>query len=824
MTVNYNPLTDVLTYTINGQTLTFQPKATNTNWPTGAFMSATMLYLSSNAAGLKVDVSDIKLNGNSVANNSLTIENGEKALVISGYDYYNGFNVTADVVFTYNSLPSAGGALFFDYKFGQTNGCTDGDNGCITEVTVTKTNPPTPVVNITATPGPCVPATNTYSVSGTLSLTNASAGTALITDGTTSTSVAISSGATSVPYSLTGLTSGTGLHTVSVSYASQTASTTYTAPTSCSVAPPCGISLNATPGLCAPATNTYILSGTINTTNVPSAGTLTISSAAFSPRSLTLPAGNASGTFSYSGLVSNGQTYTITASYSNSACAPVSQIYTAPASCSVAPVCSMSATVTAGLCASATNTYSATAVVTVQNPTSGNSLTITLGTQSLVFSTTAASQNTFRATFNGLVADGVAHTVTATLPGCSTVNQTYTAPASCSVATPCSMSATVTAGLCASATNTYSATAVITLINPVAGVITVTNGTASITANVPATTGQVVFPAVFNGLTSDGAARTVTATLAGCGSTSANYTAPASCSSTPTCSLSANVTAGICASATNTYSATAVVRLTNPTAGVLTVTNGAQSLTFATTAVSSATYTAVFNGLTSDGATRTVTATLAGCGSTSANYTAPASCSSTPTCPAPITVCAGSNYAFEVSGPEGMTSYQWYRNGQAISNATSYSYTITQEGSYSLVVNNNGVCPNGSCCPVVIVEEPVPSFTAVGTAPTCTGTTSLTNGQITLTGLGNYTLGQYTYQYVRGTTFVESTSTIPAAAVPLNGIVLTNLSGGDVITIRVYNAATGCYTDQTVTIPVVSCECPPSKCVPFVVKKIRSTK
>lgn len=628
MTVNYNPLTDVLTYTINGQTLTFQPKATNTNWPTGAFMSATMLYLSSNAAGLKVDVSDIKLNGNSVANNSLTIENGEKALVISGYDYYNGFNVTADVVFTYNSLPSAGGALFFDYKFGQTNGCTDGDNGCITEVTVTKTNPPTPVVNITATPGPCVPATNTYSVSGTLSLTNASAGTALITDGTTSTSVAISSGATSVPYSLTGLTSGTGLHTVSVSYASQTASTTYTAPTSCSVAPPCGISLNATPGLCAPATNTYILSGTINTTNVPSAGTLTISSAAFSPRSLTLPAGNASGTFSYSGLVSNGQTYTITASYSNSACAPVSQIYTAPASCSVAPVCSMSATVTAGLCASATNTYSATAVV----------------------------------------------------------------------------------------------------------------------------------------------------------------------------------------------------RLTNPTAGVLTVTNGAQSLTFATTAVSSATYTAVFNGLTSDGATRTVTATLAGCGSTSANYTAPASCSSTPTCPAPITVCAGSNYAFEVSGPEGMTSYQWYRNGQAISNATSYSYTITQEGSYSLVVNNNGVCPNGSCCPVVIVEEPVPSFTAVGTAPTCTGTTSLTNGQITLTGLGNYTLGQYTYQYVRGTTFVESTSTIPAAAVPLNGIVLTNLSGGDVITIRVYNAATGCYTDQTVTIPVVSCECPPSKCVPFVVKKIRSTK
>ncbi|WP_460974136.1 hypothetical protein, partial [Spirosoma migulaei] len=63
---------------------------------------------------------------------------------------------------------------------------------------------------------------------------------------------------------------------------------------------PCGLSMVVTPGLCQSATNSYVLSGTINATNVPTSGTLTITSAALSqPRTLTLPAANTvSGTFS----------------------------------------------------------------------------------------------------------------------------------------------------------------------------------------------------------------------------------------------------------------------------------------------------------------------------------------------------------------------------------------------------------------------------------------------------------------------------------------------------------------------------------------------
>ncbi|WP_460914871.1 DUF11 domain-containing protein, partial [Spirosoma areae] len=93
------------------------------------------------------------------------------------------------------------------------------------------------------------------------------------------------------------------------------------------------------------------------------------------------------------------------------------------------------------------------------------------------------------------------------------------------------------------------------------------------------------------------------------------------------CSVSVVATAGQCTTATNTYSSTAIVKLTNPTTGTLTITDGPISQTFVTTAASSATYTATFSGIASDGSSHSVTASLPGCGSTTTTYTAPASCS-----------------------------------------------------------------------------------------------------------------------------------------------------------------------------------------------------
>ena len=89
---------------------------------------------------------------------------------------------------------------------------------------------------LSLTTGPCNPATNQYSISGTLSLTNAVTGIAILTDGTSTTTVSVNAGDTSVPYSLTGLLSGTGSRSLSVSYACTIASMTYTAPASCTSA------------------------------------------------------------------------------------------------------------------------------------------------------------------------------------------------------------------------------------------------------------------------------------------------------------------------------------------------------------------------------------------------------------------------------------------------------------------------------------------------------------------------------------------------------------------------------------------------------------
>ncbi|WP_293685602.1 hypothetical protein, partial [Spirosoma sp. 48-14] len=115
--------------------------------------------------------------------------------------------------------------------------------------------------------------------------------------------------------------------------------------------------------------------------------------------------------------------------------------------------------------------------------------------------------------------------------------------------------------------------------------------------------------------------------LPGCSTTTAVYSAPASCSVASTCSISAIVTAGACQSATNTFTTKAVITLANPVAGILTVTDGPNSMTFATVTGASASFTATFANLVSDGSSHTVVASLPGCSTTISTYTAPASCS-----------------------------------------------------------------------------------------------------------------------------------------------------------------------------------------------------
>ncbi|WP_460974071.1 hypothetical protein, partial [Spirosoma migulaei] len=253
----------------------------------------------------------------------------------------------------------------------------------------------------------------------------------------------------------------------------------------------------------------------------------------------------------------------------------------------------------------------------------------------------AANTGTFTAVFNGLTSDGASHTATISLPGCGTTTATFTAPASCSVTPICSMSAVATPGLCQTATNTYSSTVVVTIRNPAAGTLTIIDGAQTLTFSTTANA-QNTFTATFNGLLSNATTHTVTASLPDCSTTITTYTAPASCSIVPVCSLSAVATVGLCQPATNTYSNTVVVTVQNPSTGIITIGDGALTQTFSTTTAARNTFIVVFPGLLSTGTSHTVTASLPGCSTNNTTYTAPVSCSTTPVCALSLTA-SGAN-------------------------------------------------------------------------------------------------------------------------------------------------------------------------------------
>ncbi|WP_460974073.1 putative Ig domain-containing protein, partial [Spirosoma migulaei] len=100
-----------------------------------------------------------------------------------------------------------------------------------------------------------------------------------------------------------------------------------------------------------------------------------------------------------------------------------------------APICSLTATVTPGLCNTASNLYTLTGTIDLSNAATGN-LTVSDGSTSTVVSV-AANQATASFSLTGLNSDGIVHTVSASMSGCTSTTATYTAPQSCKT-TPCS--------------------------------------------------------------------------------------------------------------------------------------------------------------------------------------------------------------------------------------------------------------------------------------------------------------------------------------------------------------------------------------------------
>jgi len=388
---------------------------------------------------------------------------------------------------------------------------------------------------------------------------------------------------------------------------------------------------------------------------------------------------------------------------------------TATTNCAI--LCNMTGiTTVVGACNPATNTYTLSGVINYTTPPSTGTLTVTNSCSGVtqVFNAPFAATSTAYS-LAGLPANGLGCTVTAVFsadPLC-TFTQTFTAAPSCSVL--CNISGiTATPTACNSATQQYDVSGSVTFINaPTTGTLTITNscGGTPVVLNAPFTS-----PAAysFTGLTANGATCSITAVFSAapaCTFTQ-TYSAPAPCP--VLCAISAlTATPSACDPATNNYTVAGSITFVNaPSTGTLIVTNscGGTSQTFNAPFASPLAYS--LSGLTSNGASCSITAVFSAnptCTATQA-YTAPPSCS---TCPVTAgnngPLCAGQTLNLTATALAGAT-YSW--TGPAGFSSTLQNPTITNitpamAGNYVVTITTTApTCIASSSTTFVINPNP----------------------------------------------------------------------------------------------------------------------
>ncbi|GAB3944026.1 hypothetical protein GCM10028805_11090 [Spirosoma harenae] len=170
-----------------------------------------------------------------------SIQNADKAFLVTGgvpsYTATGSQPVsTSSVSFTGLSNPTSSTGTAYQVIL------YNGPN-CYTVLSTTLAQASCCVIQgVSADASVCNSATNQYSVSGTVQLTDGPAQSLTISQGAITQVVSVTAGQPTISYSLTGLTSGLGSQTVTVVSAltaqcGSSVSTTYTAPASCSIAP-----------------------------------------------------------------------------------------------------------------------------------------------------------------------------------------------------------------------------------------------------------------------------------------------------------------------------------------------------------------------------------------------------------------------------------------------------------------------------------------------------------------------------------------------------------------------------------------------------------
>ena len=279
----------------------------------------------------------------------------------------------------------------------------------------------TPICN-TAT-GTSAP--NTYTVAGTVSLSNTPAGSLTLTDnGITVGVVSVTAGQPSASFSMSGVSNASS-HTVTVISSNTTcgtASRTYSAPASCTVCP--AITLTPTTLPNAQANAQY--NQTLTASGGQAPYTFSVVSGSI-PSNLSL---SSAGVVSGIPLTSSITSVTVRVTDARNCTALVAIIITI----GTGPVCSLATTTTPGTCQGTANTYTLSGNISANNGPGTQSLTISVGNMYTVV--TLNGNGPVNYNLEGLPAMGGIQTFSliSSFGACGVKSQTFTAPIACAPA------------------------------------------------------------------------------------------------------------------------------------------------------------------------------------------------------------------------------------------------------------------------------------------------------------------------------------------------------------------------------------------------------
>jgi hypothetical protein len=179
-----------------------------------------------------------------------------------------------------------------------------------------------------------------------------------------------------------------------------------------------------------------------------------------------------------------------------------------------------------------------------------------------------------------------------------------------------------------------------------------------------------------------------------------------------------------------------------------------------------------------------------------------------------VSVCKGNTTTLVAPSA---TTYLW--------NTGAKTATVSADtaGVYTVQMTDTTGCISVRKFTVSTLDKPsATTISVTAVSSTCNGDVALNDGKITLAG----TQSTEHYDMVEGTTYTGTTNYASAKVIPTGGVIkssIANPTAAVTYTVRIFNS-NDCYTDKIVTLQPVVCTCPPVKCAPYTIKKVKRAR